>query len=46
MLFWILSVVTAFIAGSFLKPSVTQEQGKWYFHYSLGKGNRNKRKLF
>lgn len=46
MLFWLLSVMLAFVAGAWLKPAITQEQSKWYFHYSLGKGNRNKRKLF
>jgi len=46
MLFYILSVVAAFYFGAFLKPAITQERGTWYFHYSLGKSNRNKKKLF
>ena len=45
-MFYITLLVFSFIAGAYLKPAITNEQGKWYFHLSFGKGNRNKYKLF
>lgn len=46
MLFYIISVIAAFFAGAYFHPAIKNDSTGWYFYYSLGKGVRNKIKLF
>lgn len=45
-MFWLISVIVAFFAGSILKPAFNKVSGVWYFYYSLGQSKRNQIKLF
>jgi flagellar biogenesis protein FliO len=49
-MFTLILLVALVIAGIYLQkkfhPSIKEEKGTWYLHYTQGTGTRNKTKLF